>query len=198
MPNVAVRIMKVSKNPRITVPRYQTPGAAAFDVQAAIEEPVILKSGTRANIMTGFAYEIPEGFELQLRARSGHALESGIMLVNGVGTIDSDYRGEVGVILYNSGDEAFTITPGMRIAQGVIAPAWQANFDLAGELSSSSRGEGGFGSTGRDIAHDAPGALAKDVSRFRRLATETPAVLGENTKDEFGFLSSKETEGSTG
>lgn len=131
------------------LPAYATPGAAGADVQAHLPDgALILVTGARALVPTGLAFEIPAGFEVQVRPRSGLALRHGIMLVNAPGTIDSDYRGEVSVILLNAGDAPFEVTHGMRIAQLVVAPAPQARFETADTLSDSPRGSGGFGSTG--------------------------------------------------
>jgi dUTP pyrophosphatase len=132
------------------LPAYETSGAAGMDLRAAVGEdsPVELAPGARAAIPTGLVMEIPQGFEGQVRPRSGLALKSGITCLNTPGTIDSDYRGEVKVILANLGAEPFTVTRGMRIAQMVIAPVVQARIRLADSVSGSERGGGGFGSTG--------------------------------------------------
>lgn len=133
----------------VPLPEYQTPGAAGVDLHAAIAEPIRLAPGERRLIPTGLALEIPEGYEAQVRARSGLALRHGIGMVNAPGTIDCDYRGMVGVILINFGQEPFVVEPLARIAQLVFAPVVRAQFTLATELSESPRGAGGFGSTGR-------------------------------------------------
>lgn len=129
------------------VPQYQTPGAAAMDLVASIEESVTLEPGAQCIIPTGIAIELPESYEAQVRARSGHAAKHGIGLVNGIGTIDSDYRGEIGVILINWGKQPFVIEPGMRIAQMVIAKYERVELQLTDELGVTDRGEGKFGST---------------------------------------------------
>jgi len=130
-------------------PEYRTPGAAGADLHAHLSEPFILAPGARAALPTGLRVEIPEGYELQVRPRSGLALEKGITCLNSPGTIDSDYRGEIKVILANLGSEAVEIHDGDRIAQLVIAPVLRANFRIASALSGTARGSGGFGSTGR-------------------------------------------------
>lgn len=133
----------------VPLPEYQSEGAAGVDLCAAIPEPVRLEPGERRLIPTGIALEIPEGYEAQVRARSGLALRHGIGMVNAPGTIDSDYRGMVGVILVNWGQEPFVVEPLSRIAQLVFAQVARAEFTLATSLSESPRGAGGFGSTGR-------------------------------------------------
>lgn len=131
------------------VPRYMTEHAAGMDLHAALEAAVVLSPGERTLIPTGLALAIPPGFEGQVRPRSGLALKQGVTLVNAPGTIDADYRGEIGVIVINHGQEPVTITPGERIAQLVIAAVCSAEFDTVGELPSSERSSGGFGHTGR-------------------------------------------------
>lgn len=131
------------------LPEYQTAGAAGADCYARVDEKIVLKAGKQVTVPLGFAVEIPEGYEMQIRARSGNARKHGIGVVNGVGTIDSDYRGEVCTILINHSDEDFEINPGDRVAQAVIAPVIQAKWIEADELSETVRGEGGFGSTGK-------------------------------------------------
>jgi dUTP pyrophosphatase len=129
-------------------PVYATEGSAGADLSAALEATLTLRPGERALVPTGLTLEIPPGFEGQVRARSGLALKKGIALVNGVGTIDSDYRGEVGVLLINLGEEPVTLAPGERIAQLVLAPVARAEFLVVPDLAASGRGAGGFGSTG--------------------------------------------------
>jgi len=133
------------------LPVYASAGAAGADVRANFEgrEGLVLAAGARALVPTGLRIEIPDGYEVQLRPRSGLALKHGITLPNSPGTIDSDYRGPLGVIVQNGGDVAFTIEHGMRIAQMVVAPVVRATFHL-GDLSETERGSGGFGSTGTD------------------------------------------------
>lgn len=135
----------------IALPFYETTGAAGADIRANFEDQksVALPSGGRALIPTGLRLEIPQGFEIQVRPRSGLALKHGITLVNSPGTIDSDYRGLVGVILLNTGAEAFEVRHGDRIAQLVVAPVVQGDFTLSETMNDTDRGTGGFGSTGR-------------------------------------------------
>ncbi|MEP2846343.1 MAG: dUTP diphosphatase, partial [Alphaproteobacteria bacterium] len=133
----------------LPMPAYESAGAAGADLRANLPDgPVTLAPGARALISTGLHMAIPQGFEVQIRPRSGLALKHGITLINSPGTIDSDYRGIVGVIMGNMGQEAFTVEQGMRIAQMVVAPVVQAGFDLADSLDETPRGAGGFGSTG--------------------------------------------------
>lgn len=136
----------ISKSGRL--PEYKTKGASGFDIHAYLDEPVTLKPGERKLVPTGLFFEIPEGCEAQVRARSGLAIKHGIGLVNSIGTIDSDYRGEIKVPLINFGDEEFTIKDGERIAQVVLMPVIRAELHLSDELSDTDRGEGGFGHTG--------------------------------------------------
>lgn len=130
------------------IPEYKTSGAAGADVCAFLSEPVIIKSGEFAMIPTGLSFAIPEGYEIQVRPRSGLAAKNGVTVLNTPGTIDSDYRGEVKVILINHGKDAFTVNNGDRIAQLIVAPVTQGVFEKTDELDSTERGEGGFGSTG--------------------------------------------------
>lgn len=135
----------------IALPSYETAGAAGADVRANLPDrgSVVLAPGARALIPTGLRVEIPQGYEIQVRPRSGLALKHGITLPNTPGTIDSDYRGPLGVILLNTGTEPFTVQHGERIAQLVVAPVLQAVFEEAETLDETARGSGGFGSTGR-------------------------------------------------
>ena len=135
----------------VPLPGYETAGAAGADVRAnlAQEKTVVLNPGERALVTTGLRIEIPAGFEVQLRPRSGLALKHGITLPNAPGTIDSDYRGPLGVIVMNAGQEVFEIAHGDRIAQMIVAPVVQAQFMLADSLGDTARGAGGFGSTGK-------------------------------------------------
>ncbi|MBR0457502.1 MAG: dUTP diphosphatase [Firmicutes bacterium] len=129
-------------------PSYETEGSAGMDIRAYLEQPVMIKPGERKMIPTGLFMEFEPGFEVQIRARSGLAAKHGIGLVNGVGTIDSDYRGEIIVALINLGQDVFAVNNGDRIAQMVISPIVQAEIEPADELSDTERGAGGFGSTG--------------------------------------------------
>jgi dUTP pyrophosphatase len=132
----------------VNAPFYATPGAAGFDIAA--NEDVFIKDGERAIVGTGLFFEIPEGYELQIRPRSGNAAKYGVTVLNTPGTIDSDYRGEVKVILYNTpGNGEFAVRRGDRIAQGVLAQVEQASFKLFTTLSETTRGAGGFGHTGK-------------------------------------------------
>jgi dUTP pyrophosphatase len=137
----------VASDPEL-LPAYGTPFAAGADVRAHVAENVVIRPGTCALIPTGLKMAPPAGFEIQVRPRSGLALQDQITVLNSPGTIDSDYRGEVGVILINHGKAPFTVTPRMRIAQIVLAPVVQAEFVPQEELAQSTRGEGGFGHTG--------------------------------------------------
>lgn len=137
-------------DPSLGLPSYETAGAAGADLRANLagQQPVALTPGARALIPTGLRMAIPEGFEVQIRPRSGLALKHGVTLANSPGTIDSDYRGPVGVILINLGQEVFEVKHGMRIAQMVVAPVVQATFRQVAALDETARGAGGFGSTG--------------------------------------------------
>lgn len=130
------------------LPKYKTDGSAGLDLQANIDAPIELKPLDRALIPTGLFISIPDGYEAQIRGRSGLALNHGITLANGIGTIDSDYRGEIKVILINLGKESYTINKGDRIAQMVFIKYEKANLILVDELDKTSRGEGGFGHSG--------------------------------------------------
>jgi dUTP pyrophosphatase len=130
-------------------PLYASADAAGADLRAAVSAPLVVPPGGRALVPTGLTLEIPRGFEAQVRARSGLALKKGLALANGVGTIDADYRGEVGVIVVNLGAEPVTIARGDRIAQLVVAPVARAAFESSDDLAGTARGAGGFGSTGR-------------------------------------------------
>ena len=132
----------------VLVPAYKTSGAAGADVCAYLDKPVTIKKGTRAMIPTGLFCAIPDGYEIQVRPRSGLAAKNGVTVLNTPGTIDSDYRGEICVILINLGDEDFTVQNGDRIAQLVVAPVTQGIFVRAEQLDETARGAGGFGSTG--------------------------------------------------
>jgi dUTP pyrophosphatase len=144
--NVPVRIKRLPHGHGLPLPAYATPGAAGMDLVAA--EELILRPGARAAVATGFSVAIPPGYEIQVRPRSGLALKYGITVPNTPGTIDSDYRGEVKVILINHSDDNFPIQRGDRIAQLVLAPVTLARWDEVDELDTTMRGEGGFGSTG--------------------------------------------------
>ena len=145
-----LNILRLANGEDLELPAYESEGAAGMDLRAAVDAdaPIILEPGKRALVPTGFVFEIPAGFEGQVRPRSGLAFKHGITCLNTPGTIDSDYRGEIKVLLISLGDEPFEITRGMRIAQMVIAPAIQAHICEISEASATARGAGGFGSTG--------------------------------------------------
>ena len=132
----------------VVLPDYATPGAAGMDIAAHLDTAVTLAPFVRTTIATGFSMQLPSGYEAQIRPRSGLALKHGVTVANAPGTIDNDYRGEVAVILINLGQQDFTITPGMRIAQMIIAPVTHCRFEDTLQLDMSDRGAGGFGSTG--------------------------------------------------
>jgi len=130
------------------LPEYKTEGSAGADCYAKLDYPIALASGKVTTIPLGFAVELPEGYEMQIRGRSGLARKNNVEVFNSPGTIDSDYRGEVSAILFNNSNEEFIINPGDRIAQAIIAPVIKANWNEVEELSETERGIGGFGSTG--------------------------------------------------
>lgn len=142
MENLTVKVINKSEN---KLPKYETSGSAGMDVRS--NEDYTLKPNRRTTIKTGLSFEIPEGFEMQVRPRSGMAAKYGITVLNAPGTIDSDYRGELGIILYNSGQSEFDIKKGDRIAQLVLAPVTRFEFEVTEGLSETDRGSGGFGST---------------------------------------------------
>ena len=136
----------------LPLPQYETAGAAGFDLRACLPDRgrITLAPGQRALVPTGLRVAVAEGYEMQIRPRSGLALKHGLTLPNSPGTIDSDYRGPLGVIVMNAGQEQITLDHGDRIAQGVIAPVVQAQFVVVEQLDNTARGTGGFGSTGRN------------------------------------------------
>ncbi len=142
--NVAIK--KVRKS--AVLPAYQTEHAAGMDLVADIPEAVVLEPGERYAVPTGVAIALPEGFEAQIRGRSGLAKKFGVTLANGVGTIDADYRGEIHALIINHGESAFTVEPGMRIAQMIVAQYERVQWQETDELDETLRGEGGFGHTG--------------------------------------------------
>lgn len=150
MSQITAQLMQLPHGQDLPLPSYETSEAAGMDLRAAVPEdaPLTLKPGARELVPTGFAMAIPTGFEAQIRPRSGLALKHGLSLVNAPGTIDSDYRGEIKIILINQGDEDFEISRGMRIAQMVIAPILQVAIEPVTSLDDTARGAGGFGSTG--------------------------------------------------
>ena len=150
MSSPTVPITRLPHGQGLPLPAYETSHAAGMDLRAAVpdDEPFVLHPGARHAVPTGLAFALPDGFEAQVRPRSGLALKSGITCLNTPGTIDADYRGEVKVILVNLGEENFTIRRGDRIAQLVIAPVVQATWAEVASLNETARGGGGFGSTG--------------------------------------------------
>ena len=147
-PRIPVRLVRLSHAADLPLPAYETPGSAGMDVRAAIDSPVTLAPGAIASIPTGLTVEIPSGYELQIRPRSGLAIKHGITLANSPATIDSDYRGEIVIGLIHLGHEPFPIERGMRIAQFVLARVPLIEWQEVDALTTTTRGEGGFGHTG--------------------------------------------------
>ncbi|MBX9634032.1 MAG: dUTP diphosphatase [Magnetospirillum sp.] len=145
---VALPIQRLAHAADLPLPRYETGHAAGLDLMACIPADITIAPGKRALIPTGFAVALPQGFEAQVRPRSGLAAKHGVTVLNAPGTIDADYRGEIGVILINLGEVEFAVSRGMRIAQLVVAPVSHATLVEVAELSETDRGAGGFGSTG--------------------------------------------------
>lgn len=141
-----VKIKNISKN---EIPKYETDGSAGLDLRANLDQSITLKPMQRALVPTGLFIELEKGYEAQIRARSGLAIKNGICLANGIGTIDSDYRGEIKIILINLGDQDFKINSGDRIAQMVITKYEQVEFELVERLNETERSDGGFGHTGK-------------------------------------------------
>ena len=148
MGEVRISIQRSRRAREFPLPAYATQGSAGVDLRAS--EPCVIPPGGRALVPTGLRIALPEGYEAQVRPRSGLALKHGVTLLNSPGTIDSDYRGEIGVILINLGQEPFSIQPGDRIAQMVFAPVTRGVWDEVDVLDETERGSGGFGSTGRE------------------------------------------------
>lgn len=140
--------VKIVNKGRLDLPEYKTVGASGVDLMANLDEPIVLKPFDRYLVPTGLFIEIPEGYEAQVRGRSGLAIKNGISLANGIGTIDSDYRGEIKVILINLGREPFIVNHGDRIAQMVMSKYENMEFELVEELEETGRGKNGFGHTG--------------------------------------------------
>jgi dUTP diphosphatase len=149
MESVRVAIERLNGSEDLPLPRYMTDHAAGMDIVAAVTAEVVIAPGERALIPTGIAIALPEGYEAQIRPRSGLALRNGVTLVNTPGTIDADYRGEIQIIMINHGTESFVVRRGDRIAQMVVATVSRVAWDLKAELPSSVRGSGGFGHTGQ-------------------------------------------------
>ena len=145
---VEVAVTRLAHGGDLPLPAYATAGAAGMDLLAAVTDPLRLAPGARARVPTGIAIALPAGYEAQVRPRSGLAVKHGVTCLNSPGTIDADYRGEVAVLLINHGQESFTVTRGMRLAQLVVAPVAAARWRPVAVLPDSARGEGGFGSTG--------------------------------------------------
>jgi dUTP pyrophosphatase len=143
-----IQVVKLENAVDIELPYYATEHSAGMDLMAAISDDLVLKPNDRALIKCGISIALPDGYEAQIRPRSGLAYKNGVTVLNAPGTIDADYRGEIGVILINLGQDDFTVTRGMRVAQMIISPYTRANLQLVDELPSTDRGEGGFGSTG--------------------------------------------------
>ena len=148
MTHVDVDIVQLAHGADLPLPAYATPDSAGMDLLAAVDEPVSLALGERTMIPTGIVIALPSGFEAQIRPRSGLALKNGLTLLNTPGTIDADYRGEIGVILVNLGQEIFVVERGMRIAQMIVAPVTRLAWEEREELPETMRGAGGYGSTG--------------------------------------------------
>lgn len=148
MDRVVVKIIRLNNNKDVPLPAYESEGSSGMDIRAYVNKPILLKPGEIKLIPTGLAVSIPQGYEAQIRPRSGLALNHGIGMVNSPGTIDSDYRGEIGIILINWASESFRINPGDRIAQMIICKVFRADFVEVDDLDGTSRGQGGFGHTG--------------------------------------------------
>lgn len=146
--NVQVKLLKLPHGADLPLPEYATEHSAGMDLMAAIDSDIILKPMERTLVATGIAIALPDGYEAQIRPRSGLAFKNGISLVNTPGTIDADYRGEIKVLLINLGAENFTISRGMRIAQMIVAPYSRVSWQQAESLDDTARSSGGFGSTG--------------------------------------------------
>ena len=149
MTHLTIPVQRLDQNPDLPLPHAASDLAAGLDLQACVGAPIVLDPGQRAIIPTGLAIALPQGYEAQIRPRSGLAARHGVTVLNAPGTIDADYRGEIGVILINHGDEPFTVERGMRIAQMVVAPVVAVTLHLTSTLPETARGSGGFGSTGR-------------------------------------------------
>jgi dUTP pyrophosphatase len=148
MERIIVKVKRLNNNPDLPLPSYHSDGSSGLDLCAAVEKEVTLKSGEIQLIPTGLSISLPRGYEAQIRPRSGLALRYGLGLVNSPGTIDADYRGEIGVIIINWGKEPFTIRRGDRIAQMIISKVYRARFKEVDEIDSTERGDGGFGHSG--------------------------------------------------
>ncbi len=158
MSALAVTLARLPHGQGLPLPEYGTGQSAGMDLLAAIEAELVLAPGARALVPTGISIALPEGYEAQVRPRSGLALKHGLTILNSPGTIDADYRGEIGIVLANQGEAAFAVTRGMRIAQLVFAPVARVAWHEADSLPASARGAGGFGSTGIEAAGTVSGA----------------------------------------
>lgn len=154
--SVPVRIKRLPHAAGLELPAYATAGAAGMDLVAAVTSDVTIEPGARALIPTGLTIALPPGHELQIRPRSGLALKHGIMLANSPGTIDEDYRGEIGIIVVNAGSSRFVVSRGLRIAQAILAPVLRVAWQEVEALDATARGSGGFGSTGAGDVLGAP------------------------------------------
>ncbi len=177
-----VRVVRLKHGLTLPLPAYQSKGAAGLDLLAALDmqHPLTLAPGARALVPTGLVIELPQGYEAQVRPRSGLALNYGIAVLNSPGTIDSDYRGEVGVVLANLGHAPFEIRRGERIAQLVVLPVVQAELIEVPQVSITARGEGGFGSTGKS-ATAKPSPKEKPAKKVAKRKLNTPAA-GKNAR----------------
>ena len=183
--NVTLKIARLAHSKGIALPEYQSEEAAGLDLVAAVPKsnPVKLAAGARALIPTGLCFELPKGFEAQVRPRSGLALKHGITVLNTPGTIDSDYRGEVQVILINLGSAPFVVRRGERIAQLIVAPVTQVSIKASNKLSKSERGAGGFGSTGRSKKAQKTKSASKRKSKAKaKLTTRTKKKSKSSSK----------------
>ncbi len=148
MHGIPIKITRLKGNLDLPLPEYESEGSSGMDIRAAVKDPVLLNPGEIRLIPTGLSVSVPPGYEAQMRPRSGLALHSGIGMVNSPGTIDSDYRGEIGIILINWGNKPFTIKRGDRIAQMIISKVYRAELSEVDALDTTYRGQGGFGHTG--------------------------------------------------
>lgn len=182
-PTVVVQVERLSHGEDLPLPAYQTDLAAGLDLVAAIpwDAPLALLPGSRTLVPTGLKIAVPAGYEAQVRPRSGLALKSGVTVLNSPGTIDADYRGEVGVILANLGGSPFEIRRGERIAQLVIAPVVQAQLTVVEALDETARGEGGFGSTGKATAVDDKTTKSAKATT-KKTASQNPTAQKPATK----------------
>jgi len=161
MSSIPVAVHRLEHGRGLPLPEIATSAAAGVDLMAAIDDHVVIEPGQRKLVPTGLAIALPDGYEAQVRPRSGLAMRHGITVLNSPGTIDADYRGEIGVLLINLGQEPFTVERGMRIAQMVVAPVARLEWREVTELPVSERGAGGFGSTGTATSTSSVGAKGR-------------------------------------